>query len=576
MALPRPALAAVLIALLGAPSAGPLAAEPPPAPPERWVGLRVTDPDLRYAAVADARGSLMEVADAIPYLVIALDDEAAPVRAAVRERLLALGRECVDPLLDALEAARPGPKGSFGMLVGLGTQLTATDLAAAAGALSPVQPADRREAALVAALPRHAWDRPGEARHALAALRIASLLLADPDASVRRAAAGTLGLLGLLAIEARHDASGDGRTGPRLPLSPARRERLAELLHHGSDEIAVGAAGLAARFGDRGGPVGAALEALLEREAARDAAALALALLPPADSTRDALRKHRSYGCWRARLRLGDGEPVLAALSSKDVGERRLALRAALAEGRTEPAVFEALLPDLSQALEDGTYRKLEPRLRDLLASGDAGRAAEPLLRAFAEGGGGEPRARDLAAAAALSLAPATWARPRFGGLFSSPFPGDAEEALVAATVLPVLWGEAPVLHDEVPSVLRGGPAALRVLTLAGVPLGQRLLPFVGPGDAHRALHARWLAGMLDVPPEDRRAAWAAPGLASFTAQGARVATGFAVLSALLDASAGLEAPPPEVRALAEHVAASPDPWLRHLAARALRRLATK
>lgn len=573
-AAPRVRTAALLLVLLAAViAARSSASAAPPAPAgERWVGLRVADPELRRLAVQDVAGPLNGVADAIPFLVIALGDESAPVRAAARERLHALAAEAVDPLLDALEGARPGAKSTFGVLSMLGKVVTLADLASAAGANTPTNPPDRREAALMLALDT-SWLRgvrepePPDAR-----LRLGMLLLGDPDESVRRAAAASLGLLGLVA--ARPEPG-------KLPLVLTRpqRERLAELLQHGSPEIAKGAAGLAARFLDTGEPVVKALEDLVAKEATRDEAGIALAAL--GEASRPALptlKRCTSYGTLRALVRLND-ESVTEALAAKQTSARRMAAAALLDEEGGSAAVAKVFLEALEEVREDGSFAKIEKRLLPLwVVAGHAGEAL-PALAAMAGDEKADPDVRDLASAVALRIdRSAAWAEARVKARLAnppSPKPGadGAATRLATATVLAVAFerGVAPLADP---------PAALATVDLStaaldGEPLGlalARTRALLTPTSGYVLLLTR----ALEVTPPQRASAWSAPTLRGFAQQGREVAASWWVRKAALEVLADPALATPERKALLLALLDAPDPWLRHLAARAARRSGQK
>jgi hypothetical protein len=573
--LPHLVLGALLLGTL-APLGGTRAALADPPPPraeaERWIGLRVTDPDLRLRAVADTKGPLNEVADAIPFLVIALDDESPPVQAAARERLRELAGEAVTPILDALQAARPGRKsGAFGALSALGTTVTPLEIAAAAGGLAPVNPPDRREAALVLALPVGTPTSADRARLGVS-LRLAALLLADTDAQVRRTAAAALALVALQHVRATDAARTDPalRRGLRLSLAQGQRERIAELMGQGGADIAVAAAGLASRFEDASETVLAALVKMLDKEDRRDAAALALADLGAVSAVPQLVR-HASFGTWRALLRLGQGDDVvLKAFKSSDKPQRRLAAAAALAEHRGGAEAVEAMLPELAEALEDGAFADVEPWLRRLAEWGREGRPALPLLQAFVEKEGGEPESRNLAAAVAFGIdRDAAWAAKRVELLLAQAdekAPPDPHHELAVATALAAYYEGLTTPPATAPLAL--SPRRLTGLTLTGRVVVASVAVFVGRADKpgpHLALVLGVFGGpgapLSEGPPTLRD--FAQRGLLGDDTVVARWLA-LTVLAVVPDVSA-------EHRKLVEALLSARDPWLRHPAARVLR-----
>lgn len=584
------ALAGLLAAALpGGGRGAALQAEPPaPAvPQEPWARLRADAPDERLAAVAALPAGLTEEgAAAIPFLVLALEDEEPSVRAAAAERLLAWAQGGADPLLDALEAARPEPRsGAFGALLALGQRVTATDIAfGAGGGRSPVQDVDRREVALVLALPKVTWLGESEGGPAWGLLRLGEALLRDPSPLVRRTAAGTLALLGGRAAWAQRSAPRPGAPGqaPRrlVRVDEPLRTRLVNLVRAGTDARTWAACELAGRFGDGPESLRSALRQALRHKDVRDAAALALADVGATDpESLAALEQAGGYGAWRALVRAGRDAAVLAALAGKDVQARRLAIAVLMAEERHLDEAAHAVLPDVEAALDDGQPSDVRAALERLRPFGPAARAALPLLEAFAAREDAPAAGRDLAAAFALRLDPGlAWAQGRLARwlLPPSPVPPPAPDGVDVASLLAAALDAERVEAQAPPAalgLLRQGPVEL---ALWGQPLGVHAARWL---QRHPAPEGPWVAfvsGLLhETSSEPRRSSLAPPSLRAYVELGVAADAPFLVRRAALDALALARPPSADTSAALEALLGAPDLWLRHLAARALRRLRT-
>lgn len=579
---PRRAAIGLLLAALALEAApGGLGAEPPPpaVQQEPWARLRADDPAERAAAIAALEGPLEEVAGAIPFLVLALEDEQAAVRAAAAERLLAWAQQCADPLLDALEQARPAPRaGVFGALLSIGQRVTPTDLAfGGGGGHAQVQDIDRREAALVLALPKVTYLGEMQGEPPFSLLRLGESLFTDASPLVRRTAAGTLALLG-------GTAALRGRTGsekaPRrlVRVDEPLRTRLVNLIRAGTDARTWAACDLAGRFGDGHESIRAALRQALGHKDVRDGAALALADVGATDpETLAALEKVGGYGAWRALVRAGSDAGVRAALSGKDVQARRLAIAVLMAENRALDDAAAAALPDVEAALDDGQPRDVQAAIDRLLPFGPAARAALPLLQAHVARQDVPGAGRDLAAAFALSLdASLAWAQERLERwmLLPSPMPPPSPEGVDVASLL-----AAGLEADRVP--LREPPGAMNSLaagplapTLWGRPLGAHVARWLARHPAAEGPWVDYATGLLrETSPDPKRSSLAPPRLRDWVEQGALADLPFAARRATLHAlgSGGVASAP--TRALLAALLGAPDLWLRHLAARTLRRL---
>ncbi len=567
--------------LLGPDLAPPLRAAPPAEPAlEPYAALRADDPEVRLRAASElapspTRGPLEALAPAIPFLVIALEDEAAPVRAAAAERLLALAQEAADPLLDALEQARPGARsGTFGALMALGARVTPSDLAfASGGGPSPVQEADRREAALFLSLPKVTdLDEPhGGPRWAL--LRLGEALLRDPSPLVRRTAAGSLAL-----VAGRTAAGARGPAAPRrlVRVEEPLRTRLVNLIRAGTDARTYAACELAGRFGDGHESIRAALLQALGQRDVRDAAALALADLGANDpATLAALGKAGGYGAWRALLRAGADAEVREALAGRDLQRRRLAIAVATAEERLLEEAAAAARAGLEEKLDDGEAADVLEAVAQMRTFGSAARAFLPLLEAHVAREDVAAPGRDLAAAFALALdATLPWAQARIdpwtappGVVPLRPAPGEDPASLVAAAL------EADRVRPDAPpaALAQLGPAPL---TLWQRPLGVHVARWLARHPTAEGPYVQSLSGLLvEQGPDPARSSLAPPGLRSWVALGASADVPFAVRRAFLDALARTRVASPATRASLAALLGAPDPWLRHLAARALRAL---
>lgn len=579
---PRRAVTCLLLAALALEAApGGLGAEPPPpaVQQEPWARLRADDAAERAAAIAALEGPLEEVAGAIPFLVIALEDEQAAVRAAAAERLLAWAQQCADPLLDALEQARPAPRaGVFGALLSIGQRITPTDLAfGGGGGNAQVQDIDRREAALVLALPKVTYlgEMQGEPPYSL--LRLGESLFTDASPLVRRTAAGTLALLGgAAALKAR---TGGERAPRRLVrVDEPLRTRLVNLIRAGTDARTWAACDLAGRFGDGHESIRAALRQALGHKDVRDGAALALADVGATDpETLAALAKVGGYGAWRALVRAGSDAAVRAALGGKDVQARRLAIAVLMAENRALDDAAAAALPDVEAALDDGQPRDVQAAIDRLLPFGPAARAALPLLQAHVARQDVPGPGRDLAAAFALSLDPSlAWAQERLERwmLLPSPMPPPSPEGVDVASLLAAGLDADRVPLREPPGAMgavREGPLAP---TLWGRPLGAHVARWLARHPVAQGPWVDYATGLLrETSPDPKRSSLAPPRLRDWVEQGALADLPFAARRATLEAlaSGGVASAP--TRALLAALLGAPDLWLRHLAARALRRL---
>lgn len=582
MSSPRRAIWLLPFLLWGGVRATCARAAPPASDPgtDRWAGFMDADPAARLAAVGRVTGPLVELADALPLLVVALDDEAAPVRAAARERILALAKECVDPLLDALGEARSGARsGAFRTLSALGTTVTPTDVAfALGGGKGAVSPVDRLEAALFLALPRFDTPAPaGAGRHVHALLDLARLAATDGNLPVQRAGAGAAALLACLLARSAGEGGGVLR-------SPVRTEsRLPNLLAGGAWEVVTAAADLAARFGDGSAQITDRLEQALSETDRRDAAALALSTLAPGrPGLRERLEKvEPSVGVCRALLRLGAEEPVLKLLArSSQLGHRRVAITACLAERRLVAEALAALLPETEKALDDGAPEDVQAALRPWIPFPDLAAPVLPLLEELSQRKETSPAAQVLAAAFALRCAPTlAWARARLEpwvgrapAVAAAPPPIQSGPALAAALAAALDVDAVP--PDALPAALGGDPLGLMgAWTLWERPLAAHVADYV---ERHPDPQGPWTALLLRLLadwPRGGSSAWKPTRLSDYTGLGALLSSEREAQRVALRALGRLKGPAPEVRTQVLGVLAATDLELRHRAAQTLRRL---
>jgi hypothetical protein len=280
-------------------------------------------------------------------------------------------------------------------------------------------------------------------------------------------------------------------------------------------------------------------------------------------------------------LRLGESAPVAAGLRSKDRADRRLAVVVFLEEGQPDDAVATALLGELAEARASGTYRSLESPLRAVSASGPQASATLAALEVLVGSETADPDARDLAAAVALGVdAGLPWARARVLGRLAAP-PSPATSGRPADRVLPTTATVLAAALDRdlvAPDRAPPPPAAddLTTRTLMGRPVGLHVAAYVARHPTPDGPYTALLVRELEVPIDKRALDWSAPTLRAFVELGAVVPSAYAVKKAALEVLATARPLTPERRALFEALQAAPDPWLRHLAARALRRSATK